>query len=77
MYSKYFVVILSIIHVIYKNRYQEIGFRAEDVMNNEIYEPCDSDIFELKVTKTVWDCIVSCLDSNIFIVELGHRLDSY
>lgn len=43
-------------------------------MNYESYESCDDENFKLKVTKTVWDCMCSCLDPNIFIVQLSHRL---
>jgi hypothetical protein len=43
-------------------------------MNNESYELCNDETFKLKVTKTVWDCMNSCLDPNIFIVQLSHRL---
>ncbi|VVC32810.1 COG complex component, COG2, C-terminal,Conserved oligomeric Golgi complex, subunit 2, N- [Cinara cedri] len=59
--------------IYYQYRYQEIGYCAEHAMNHESYESCNDDTFKLKVTKTVWECMCSCLDPNIFIIQLSHR----
>jgi len=45
-------------------------------MIHESYEPCSDNMFKLKVTKAVWDSMCSCLDPNIFIHQLSHRLHS-
>ncbi|XP_050425340.1 conserved oligomeric Golgi complex subunit 2 isoform X2 [Adelges cooleyi] len=59
--------------VYYQYRYQEIGYWAESVMNNESYDMCDDNYFKLKVTKTIWDCMCFSLDQNVFIIDLSHR----
>lgn len=44
-------------------------------MTHESYEVSNDEIFKLKVTKTVWDSMYSCLDPDVFIVQLSHRLE--